>query len=79
MAILTQAPARPIGWHFRRSYMRSELALLGVTGLLSFIGAWELVGRLALVNPLAISSPARVVDALQRQVASGDLARAIFR
>ncbi|MFC0283753.1 ABC transporter permease [Camelimonas abortus] len=45
--------------------------ILGVTGLLAFLGLWELAPRLGLINPMLLPAPSAIPAALAGEIASG--------
>jgi NitT/TauT family transport system permease protein len=67
------ARARTLGWQPAAVYRRHDATLLGVLGLVLFIGGWELGARAGVINPLIVSSPLRIMDAFQAQLRSGVL------
>jgi ABC-type nitrate/sulfonate/bicarbonate transport system permease component len=59
----------------RRAYVRHEPVVLGVLGLVLFVGLWEVAGGLGWINPVLLSRPSQVVAAVGRQWTSGELPR----
>lgn len=51
-----------------RWYRRNERAVLGITGLLTFVVLWQVLSNLGLINDLFFSSPAGVVAAAAEEV-----------
>jgi NitT/TauT family transport system permease protein len=52
-----------------------ESLVLGILGIVLFLGGWELAAQHGLLNPVVVSSPSRIWAALLDQAASGQLLR----
>jgi len=63
------APLRPVALpKFRSS---SEATVLGILGIVLFVGLWELAAQLGWLNPVILSSPSRIAVAFAGQWQSG--------
>lgn len=58
-SLLTKQSAKPRGWRF--SWSRSEDAVLGVSGIVLLLLAWEVAADVGWLNPGFSSSPSRIV------------------
>ncbi len=66
--------ARPsVGTRVARLYMTLQRPILGASGMLLFLLAWEYVGTSGLVNPLFVSAPSKIVKAASVMVQQGDI------
>ena len=54
-------------------FQKQEAVVLGVLGIVLFVGLWEAVVYVGLADPAFISRPALVAQALHRQFATGQL------
>jgi len=53
------------------SLKNSRPYILGLAGLVAFLGLWELAPRLGLVNPMLLPAPSAIPAALRGEIASG--------
>jgi len=55
-------------------YLNNEKKILGTTGVVTFLVAWELVGNtLQLINPMFMSAPSLVFNAAVQMFSSGEI------